>query len=641
MAGLYGELSLAPASPAPATLAAMERAMADWGPDGGGRWQEGPLALGARLLHIRPQDTQDCQPLIESDLVLAGHIRLDDRDNLARELGVARAAWPTLPDSRLVALAWRRWGEACAQHLYGDWVCAIWDRRRRRLWIGRDAAGNTGLYFWHDARRLVFATSIKALLVHPAIPKRPDADYLARLLTVFHDPARADSTAYADIRRLPGGCALCAGPGGVAVERWWYPERLSEFAAAPGGDYLSAFRDVYGRAVQDRLCTAAGPVALMLSAGLDSGSVAALAAPRLAARGERLVAYTSVPHFGPASALWASRLGDEGPLARATAEHIGNIEFIPIAAPRADLVGAIERMLELHDQPQHGVANAYWILDILAQARQHGVRVLLTGQGGNATVSWSGTGSLLPALLGGRWGALRAALRDSPLGAGQLIKRRLVRPLLAPARQAVQRIGRRGAVPWGQYSAINPAFAADLRLARRMRAARCNGDFSTLFDPRHPLLAQFRLGRRGSTTLGAAWMENGAAHRLEVRDPTRDRRVIEFCWQTPDPVFWAQGRGRGLIRAGFSGDLPDAVLHPGPRGLQGADVGYRLNQERAAVGAALARLTAHPLARAWLDLPKMHAAYQDLGQAVTRDTSRRALTILLRGLGVGLFLLRF
>jgi asparagine synthase (glutamine-hydrolysing) len=136
-------------------------------------------------------------------------------------------------------------------------------------------------------------------------------------------------------------------------------------------------------------------------------------------------------------------------------------------------------------------------------------------------------------------------------------------------------------------------------------------------------------------------MHNGAAHQLDVRDPTRDRRVIEFCWRTPDPVFWAQGQGRGLIRRGFTGDLPDAVLGQGPRGLQGADVGYRLNQERPAVAAALTRLAAHPVAREWLDLPTMRAAFQDLGQAVTRDTTRRASVILLRGLGVGLFLLRF
>lgn len=640
MAGLYGELSLAHATPAFATLAAMDLAMAHWGPDGVGRWQEGPLALGVRLLHVVPGDERASQPLIEADLVLAGHIRLGDRDALARELGLDRADLPTWSDGRLLALAWRRWGEECAQHLCGDWVCAIWDRRRCRLWIGRDAAGNSGLYFWHDSRRLVFATSLKALLAHPAIPRQPDADHLARLLTVFDDPAQADSTAYAGIRRLPGGHALFAGAAGVAVYRWWHPERLTEFELAPGEDYLSAFRDLYGRVVQDCLRTAAGPVGLMLSAGLDSGSVAALAAPRLAARGERLLAYTSVPRFAPDGAP-ASCLGDEGPLARSVAEHIGNIEFIPVAAAQASPLGAIERALDIHGQPVHGVGNTYWMLDILALAQQRGARVLLTGQGGNATVSWAGTGSLLPDLLGGHWGALMGAWRDRPGGAGQLIKRHLWRPLMEPARHAVRRVSRHGAAPWGGYSAINPAFAAALGLSQRMRLADHDPDRGTILDPRHPQTARFRLGLRNSAALGAAWMGFGAAHQLEVRDPTRDRRVIEFCWRTPDSVFWAQGRQRGLIRAGLTGQLPDSVLLPGRAGRQSADLGHRLNQERAAVAAALERVAAHPLARECLDLSAMHAALHALEQTVTPQTTIRSVMVLLRGLGVGLFLSRF
>ncbi|WP_295456876.1 asparagine synthase-related protein [uncultured Thiodictyon sp.] len=636
MSGLYGELSLTNAAPTREAMAAMDRAMADWGPDGAGQWQDGPLALGARLLRVTLEDAHDQQPLIEPDLVLAGHIRLDAREALARELGLECADCRVLPDSRLVALAWRRWGEGCAEHLLGDWVCAIWDRRRRCLWIGRDAAGNTCVYFWRDPRRLVFSTSLKAVLAHPGVPRQPDAYHIARLLTSFVDPGEADSTAYVGIRRLAGGHALRAGAAGSGAYRWWHPHALSQFESAPAEEYLGAFRDLYRRVVNDRLRKDHRPVAVMLSSGLDSSSVAAFAAPALAAGGERLLAYTSVPCFAPDGAK-ATRLGDEGPLARAVAEHIGNIDFIPVSAARVSLMASLERLLEIHDQPQNTAANYYWMLEILRQAQQRGARVLLTGQGGNATVSWTGTGDLLPDLLVGRWGVLVAAFRHTPVGPARLIKRQLLQPILDSARRTLLVLRGLGPDAWGGYSAIHPALAQRVQLSRRMRAVGHSPDFSVGAQDR----MRFRLGIANSAALGATWMNNGAAHQLDVRDPTRDRRLIEFCWRIPDWVFWSHGRQRALISRGLAGDLPEPVLQGVRRGLQAADIGHRAKQDGALIKDALTRLERHPLAGEWLDIPKMRDIYHRLERDVSPETTGAVTSILLRGLGVGLFLERF
>jgi asparagine synthase (glutamine-hydrolysing) len=640
MSGFYGELSLSGDRVEPEDLAAMDSAMRYWGPDTAGPWLEGPVALGARLLRVTPWDAFEVQPLIDPDLVLAGHVRLDDRENLGRALGLDAADLAPLPDSQLLARAWRCWGEACAEHLYGDWVCAIWDRERHSLWLGRDAAGNTGLYYWHDARRLVFSTSLKALLAHPAVPHQPNAYQIARLLAVVGDASEDTATAYDGIHRLPGGHALRCGLRGVDSHAWWRPESLGELDWARETDYYVAFRELYAAAVADRLHKTSGPVALMLSAGLDSGSVAALAAPRLAAMGERLLAYTSVPRFDPDGAP-ATRLGDERTLAKAAADYVGNIDFIPVASEQVGVVASIEGMLAVHDQPGHAAANYYWILDILRIARKRGVRVLLTGQGGNATVSWAGTGNLWPALRGGDWLALISAFRESEVGAWLTLKRQVLKPVLAPVRDAFARVRKPGRSPWAEYSAINPRFATEINLYGRMRAARHDPLFGAVHRDRHPRAARFRLGRLASAHLGAIWMENGAAHQLDVRDPTRDRRLIEFCWRVPDRVFWARGVQRGLILKGMPGCLPDAVLHSRRKGLQAADIGYRVLTERDAVTAALDRIDAHPLARVWLDVPKMRSVLEALDRGVTPESTQRAGSILLRGMGAGLFLTRF
>ena len=187
---------------------------------------------------------------------------------------------------------------------------------------------------------------------------------------------------------------------------------------------------------------------------------------------------------------------------------------------------------------------------------------------------------------------------------------------------------------------IHLAWAESLRLAEQMRAAGHDPTFAPCPRPRHPRNAGFRLGLQRSAAIGSLWMELGAAYGLAVCDPTRDRRVMEFCWRVPDRVHWADGRRRGLIREGFVDLLPASIRDPGARGLQGADLGYRLKPEARAIEAALACLAANPLAAQWLDLSRMQALHRQVQDAVTPTTTRGA-AVLLRGLCVGLFLTRF
>lgn len=616
-------------------IALMRRAISPRGPDSPGCWAEGEIILGAGVGPASVHGRHPAQPLIEPDLILVGHVRLDDREQLCRTLGVA----DDLADSQLFARAWRRWGSDCAEHVLGDWVCAIWDRQARRLWIGRDAAGNTGLYYWHDGRRLIFATALKALLAHPEVPRHPNAYAIARQMTLVIDPGEDAATEYRDIRRLPGGYALRCDGRGVQVNPWWQPEQLSALGWTREADYFDAFRDVYAAAVRDRLRRDEGPVALMLSAGLDSGSVAALAAPMLADAGGPLLAYVAVPRFKPDGAP-AGCLGDEGPVARSLAEHIGNIVCHRVASEDMGIARSLERMLEIHDLPSHAAANQFWIQDILHQCRAAGARVVLTGQGGNGTVSWAGAGTLRQELTTLGVGAAFVDLLRG--GRGQfwpLIKTRALKPLLSPLYRQVG-LRRRQPRPTWAYSAIHANLVAESDLLARMGAAGADPA-----DPGVPSddaqMVRFRLGRLGSASLGALWMDAGAAYGLEVLDPTRDRRVIEFCWRVPPSIFWAHGTRRGLIRKGMADVLPASVLTARARGRQAADIGYRVLADREAIGDALDRVERHALANAWLDVPKMRAVLVALEHGVTPHTSLQAGSILLRGLGVGLFLTRF
>jgi asparagine synthase (glutamine-hydrolysing) len=103
---------------------------------------------------------------------------------------------------------------------------------------------------------------------------------------------------------------------------------------------------------------------------------------------------------------------------------------------------------------------------------------------------------------------------------------------------------------------------------------------------------------------GALWMESGASHGLDVRDPTRDRRLVEFCWRLPDTAFWANGRKRGLIRRGMQAHLPAPVLFCKAKGLQSADVLARYRLEAASLEKVLEAAGGQPMANC-LDFGRM------------------------------------
>jgi asparagine synthase (glutamine-hydrolysing) len=648
MTGFCGELSLRGETPDLNALNQMRAAIVYWGNDQSGSWAEGPVTLSAEVLHLTPWSVFEHQPVIDGDDVFVGHVRLDDRLILSSRLGISTDDLNTIPDSQLLLLAWQRWGEACVEHLVGDWVCAIWNKRKQTLWLARDAAGNTCLYYWRNTQRIVFSTSLKALLAHPAVPKRVNELAIACQLALVMTRQDSGTTVYQDIYRLSGGQAIrCvahsssqADAGVSQPYTWWQPEHLSPFDWRSDADYYDAFNLLYTSAIADRLHTVKGPVSLMLSAGLDSTSIASIAAPLLAASNQLLMAFTSVPQFKPDGAA-VNRLGDEGALAKSVAEQYHNINFIPCPSSDHSVVGAIERMLTIHDQPGHAAGNYYWMLDIFEQAKKLGSRVLLTGQGGNATVSWAGNGSLWPALRAQGPQAAFNAFVQSQLGTWLTFKRQFLKPFLAPVRDRVHQYLNRNEVPWQQHSAIAQGFVDKVGLAAYIKKKGYVLPQGGSADDQCTLESRYRLGKMASASLGAIWMENGAAYQFDVLDPTRDRRIIEFCWRVPDRIYWANGLQRGLITKGMDKRLPTAILKSRDKGLQAADVGYRVLAERQRVLDAIATIQSHPLARECLDTSKLVMIVNNLANNVTPATTQQAMLVLLKGLSIGLFLTRF
>ena len=522
----------------------------------------------------------------------------------------------------MILRAYERWGEGTPQHLIGDWSFAAWHPKEKRLFLARDHFGNTGLYYYHDEHRFAFASSRKALFAL-GIPHRLNEFYLACVL-VSWSAHHGSQTIELDLRRLPPAHALTLAEGRPQIDQYWRLEDVQEMRLKDSREYTEGLLVIFDRAVRDRLRSIDG-IGITLSGGLDSGSVTSLAARALREQNQHLTAYTSVPLYDVQNTVDGDRFGDELPFAQAVAAFAGNVDLIQIPARDWTPVQAIRRGLEIHDEPGHAAGNLYWIYSLLAAAQRDGLRTLLTGQGGNATISWTG---------GRRAQELRQLLRSrSWLRIFQLgVYPFLPLPLLRRLRGALGR----GGLDWTRTS-IHPDLVRRLDLGARF--IQGTGDTS---NPEHwyaPLPYRHAIIKPGSSFLGSIWAENGAAHGLEVRDPTFDKRVMEFALSIPDREFTGpDGEDRRVIRAAMQGIMPDEVRLNRRRGRQAGDLGQRLLNSSAEVEAAMKEVESSELAQRCLALARMRDVWSSLQQGIDQSNTHQATTILMRGMMAGLYL---
>ena len=634
MSGIYGLYRYDGAPVDPRWLEQMKSAMAYYGPHGESSKIEGPVGMGHLLLEISPEDAFENQPVRGERGLVASDARLDNRAELLETFHVSAAEASHLSDGHLVSLAFDRWGEEVCSHLQGDWSLAAWDPRERRLLLALNACGNATIYFYEGKGFMAFASSLKALLALPGVTREPNLLRLAQVLVSWWPDG--DITAYKGFQRLAWAHAMTADHDG-RIRNWrhWSAEGREPLSYRRNEEYEEEFLELYTRAVQGCLRTRK-PVAMELSGGRDSGSVAALAGPLLASQGRELTAYTSVPYL-PTDGAGPGRIGNEWELAHATATMAGpNVRHVPIDARDYEVIKGIEYLLDIHDGPSHAAINNYWVQAVMEASERDGAAVVLNGSMGNATVSWPGNGSALLTLVQGNPStALRLFLSAEP-NAWLTLKRQVLKPLLSPGLRALRRMNAPHGRSWQAYSALNLKAALDLDMDGRMRAAGYDDTMtqSPLLDC-HPIF--FSIWGGIGTGLGA---ESGAWHRLAYLDPTANLSLVEFFLRVPEHQFRRRENGSWLFRRTFRNRMPESVINSRCKGLQAADAGHRIVGEIHQFRECLDSLDALPEVRDILDIPLLRRCLEDLTVKIDPDTTATAGSILLRGLGVGLFIRR-
>ncbi len=590
---------------------------------------DGVCALGRRLYSTLPEDRFDTGPQSRGEYRMVADVRLDNRPELIAALDLNSSAARGMSDSALLFEALLKWGAAAVQRLVGEFAFALWDAERQELLLGRDFMGFRPLHFHQGKDFFAFGSMPSGLHALPDVPYGIDTDFMITALARL--PPAPGASEFRGVMRVEPAHLVKVTRLGISSESHWSPS-MSSKAQARSEDFEAGLRHVLDEAVVAQLRGAGDPVASQLSAGLDSTTVTATVARN---HSGRVIAFTAVPAAGFDGSCFDGRLLNEGSAASALAQMYPNIDHVLVETPQESPLHWLDNNFIYQQQPMRNLTNAGWGTAISHAARERGATTIFKGGMGNLTISYDGL-HWLPYLLSRghvatafaeSWKLARNGLSLATLAA------RLISPFV-PARlwREVRRATNRP-IGLDSYSAVN----------RRRLAESISGAERLLAEyekhGRDPFYVRANALTQGDGA-GNAFKGALAYEGLSIRDPTADRRVVEFCLSVPFAEFTRGGVPRSLARRAFKDRLPSEITGNRARGLQAADWYQQLDKSRAEIDRELEAILRCPEAREVLDekwLAETMASWPTGGWNDRFKYARYRLG-LLRGISAGHFI---
>jgi len=371
MCGICGIFDRSGKSIDPELLDRMTAIIRHRGPDGEGRLVDGQVGLGHRRLSII--DVQGgAQPIGNEDgtlqIVFNGEIY--NFVELRKELEAGGHRFKTRSDTEVIIHAYEQWGRDCVCRFNGMFAFALWDSRRREVFLARDHLGIKPLYYIDVNGRVLFASEIKALLQDPDCPREVDIEALAELFTFRYVPS--PKTLFKGIRKLPPAHRMTISARGIEVERFWeWVPRLRENYDET--ELIEKYQALLEDAVRLQLRSDV-PLGLFLSSGIDSGALLAI-----------MSKYSSGPVQAFTIGFEGGEKTNEVEDAKALATMFGADHHFMMVAPEDYLKYYENYLWDLEEPVGNETAAAFYFVSKITSQK---VKVALTGQG--ADEPWAG-----------------------------------------------------------------------------------------------------------------------------------------------------------------------------------------------------------------------------------------------------------
>ena len=564
MCGICGVVNFDGKPVAHDVLRSMMASLAHRGPDGegtyfnaGGGLSNGPaVSLGHRRLAIIDLSANASQPMTNEDeslwVVFNGEIY--NFQELRARLQVQGHSFRSGSDTEVILHLYEELGDKCVEDLDGMFAFALWDQRRRRLFLARDRVGKKPLYYACVGSTFVFGSEVKALLRHPAVRADVSLEALPCYFAFGYPPR--GQTFYQGVRQLEPAHAMTVDAEG-RIDRWRYWDL--DFSPASRGlpswaEAVAQVRELVTEAVRKRL-VADVPLGAFLSGGIDSSIVVGVMS-RLLDRPVKTfsIGFTGDPTF------------DETRYARMVASHFRTDHTEFIVEPRA--IDLVESLVWQHDGPFGDPSTVP--TSIMAKLTRQHVTVALNGDGGD---------ELFAGYL--RFQGCLAAERLPPDLCRALSRALSVLPEPKQYHHWLRRAQRFfSAASEGLLTRLQRWTAFfDVDLVDLLRPEVFDGIRTTGLG--YPAELVERVSRFSTLSkllyvnfttylpddLLVKLDRSTMAHSLEGRSPFLDRQLAEYVAALPDDFKLRRGKTKYILKAAFADLLPTKILHRGKRGF--------------------------------------------------------------------------
>jgi len=524
------------------------------GPDDQGVFIEGRIGLGHRRLSI-VDVAAGHQPMTNEDgsLHITYNGEIYNHADFRASLEARGHVYRTHCDTEAILHLYEEYGDSCVDHLRGMFAFAIWDGRKRELFIARDRLGVKPLYYVHtNDESLYFGSEIKTLLEADAI--KPDINFKALPDYLANHATSREETLFRGVKRLLPGHTLLWRDGEIKIKKYWdvsftknTEERRSE------KDYIAEWSELFNTSVRLRLM-ADVPLGMFLSGGIDSSAIAAVMSSMV---DEPIKTF---------SVAFAEREANELEYARIIARAFKTNHHEVVVSPE-EFFATLPKLVWHEDEPlAHPSSVALYFVSRLAS--QH-VKVVLTGEGSDELLAGYARyrKTILNLALGERYQALtpaslRHAVRNKIEGlpAASKVRQRLLRTFLSVAPN-IESI-------YFDNFAVFPRHMQDELLtadARErvgaidpyagVRGVLKQTDATSLLD--RLLYADIK------TYLHELLMKQdqmSMATSVESRVPFLDHKLVEFTSSLPERLKLRGWTTKYVLRESMKGVLPEAIL---------------------------------------------------------------------------------
>ena len=559
---------------------------------------------------ITEENKSEVLPLHNNGLILVADAILDNREELIEVFSRDDSKVnKNITDSELILMSYKKWGEDCPKYLLGDFNFVIWNEKKQELFCVRDHMGSRSFYYTFNNGVFAFGT-----LSNLIFPKVYNVGLNERWLTDFFALAgpmhnsEAKETIYNGIYQVEAATTMIVKKDGITTNKYWNPLKdLKPLNLKNHEEYKKKFLEIFKEAVNCRLRTC-GDVGIMVSGGLDSGSIAAIATKTLKEQGKVLKGYSFVPLNSYKNKVVDGRIADESDFVEILKNYCGNLQVEYCRNDGINSLTNIDEFISIFEQPIKTIENSYWVTGMAKKCSEENVKVMLVGQNGNVSISFGDFFTHIQTLLHeGNIVEIIKEVNAANNRYGKPKKQIYSTILVNSIPYSVRKFRHRK-----EYTVENRIedSVVKLDLAKKYNVEKRfeENDYNPIIA-KTKTLKQIRKNILDAATLShIAIMETKDSLKYGIikRDPTKDKRIMEFCLSIPSGEYVHEGEERYLIRSAMEGYLPEEIrTNWRKRGRQSADWVDRLKPDWNNIFKAIKEALNDKDVQRYVDIPKI------------------------------------